>query len=222
MSTTQLLPLLALVCDDEYQPRTGGLDKDNLERLAASDPTHWPALLVSPLGAGRYVIIDGYHRYEVAQRLKLDTLDCQIADNAGYPEAAEANLRHGLPLSVQDRKDYARYVHEQEPRLSYRELGRRCGLSDKTVKAALRDDADNPQSGRKFAPNVAARLVRQLLDVRDDAANAWGIRTHGARVEAFGDALAKQDNPKKAAQRLADTCRAALEAAEGVARAARK
>jgi len=58
--------------------------------------------------------------------------------------------------------------------------------------------------------------VKSLLDVRDDATNIWGVKTHAARVDAFKAAIAKQSNPTKAAEQLADTCHAALDAATAV------
>lgn len=222
MATTKQasVPLSMLRRDADYQPRGNGLDADNLERLLASDPDTWPPILVTPNGEG-YTVLDGAHRVEAATRLRLPALRCDVVQDGGYHDAVEANLRHGLPLSKEDRKEYARWLHEQEAHLSYRELGRRCGLDHKTVKAALESRGDVPHDGRKAAPNAAARLVKQLLDVRDAAANNWGVKTHSARVAAFREAIDRQENPRKAAQRLADTCRAALEAVEGVAHTAK-
>lgn len=215
------VPLSLLRRDTDFQPRGNGLDPDNLERLLVSDPETWPPILVTPNGDG-YTVLDGAHRVEAATRLKLSALRCDVIDNGDYPDAVQANLRHGLPLSKADRKEYARYLFEQDPSLSYSELGRRCGLSDKTAKAAVHDaDSDTPSTSNRY-PNDAARLVKQLLNVRDTAATAWGIKTHGARVDAFKDAIAKQEQPKKAAERLADTCRAALEAADATIHAAKK
>ncbi len=150
MSTSQStlvdLPLGQLCADASYQPRGEGLDPNHLERLRASDPTRWPPLLVSPNDAGSFDVIDGFHRLQIAHERQLATFRCEVVAGAGYPEAVAANLAHGLPLSNQDRKEFAIWLHEQEPALSLRELARHSGLSDKTVKAAL-DGAEIPQSG---------------------------------------------------------------------------
>lgn len=222
-STTPIthIALTVLVADPDYQPREK-LDASNLSRLEASDPTQWPPLIVSPRDDGRYTILDGFHRYAVARKLSIDGLDCSIKEGGDYPDSVEANLTHGLPLSRNDRKEYARWLHEQHPKLSPRELGRMCGLSHNTVRAALDSNGVQSEHQRKAAPNHAARLVKSLLDVRNDAANAWGIKSHGARVEAFKGAIAGQTDPKQAADQLADTCRAALEAAEAITRKAKK
>ncbi len=146
------IPLHKLRADEQYQPRMNGLSERYIQLLLASDPGEWPPLMVSPNGAGGYYIIDGFHRYEAARRLGLKEVRCVVQEAAGYPEAFEANLRHGLPLSLEDRKAYARWLyHNALPRgqsLSYREIARRSGLSDKTVKAAIEGDAENPQSNR--------------------------------------------------------------------------
>jgi len=54
IDTVTYLPLDLLVADDRLQPRVNGLDKGNVERLEASDPAEWPALVVAPLEDGRY------------------------------------------------------------------------------------------------------------------------------------------------------------------------
>jgi ParB-like chromosome segregation protein Spo0J len=117
-------------------------------------------------GTGTYLVLDGAHRYAAATRLGLRDLACRVEEGAGYPEAVEANLWHGLPLSRQSRKDDARYLHEQDSSRSLREIRRRCGLSDKTVRAALADDptdaTENPQAPRP-QPDALQKLLRLLL-----------------------------------------------------------
>jgi hypothetical protein len=137
-----------------------GLDPDHLERLRGSDPTQWPPLLVSPNDAGGYDVIDGFHRLHIARECEFTTIRCAVMPGAGYPEAVAANLTHGLPLAIRDRKTFAVWLHEQEPTLSFRELARRSGLSDKTVKAAL-EHAESPQSGGGApSPDPIVRMVR--------------------------------------------------------------
>src|SRR5262249_15746070 len=119
MSSSVELPLTRLQADPQFQPREAGLDAEHLEQLRASDPATWPPLVVSPdEEAGGYEVIDGFHRLQVAQELHLATLRCTVVEGAGYPEAVAANLQHGLPLSLTDRKAFAIWLHEQEPGLS--------------------------------------------------------------------------------------------------------
>src|SRR5215216_4354857 len=145
------IPIDRIFPDEGYQPRLKGWEEKHVRLLLTSDPDTWPPLVVTPQEDG-YAIVDGFHRYEAAKRLGLKELACQIKSSAGYQEACEANVKHGLPLSVEDRKTYARWLYENEmpegKRLSYREIGRRCGLSDKTAKAAI-ENAENPRSTRE-------------------------------------------------------------------------
>jgi hypothetical protein len=166
MTTEPLrIPLARLVADDAYQPRVSGLDRKHLALLAESDPDDWPPLLVTPLGNDQYAPIDGWHRYADAQRRQLADLPCQIVEGAGLPEAFAANLKHGLPLSLADRRDYARWLHDAHPDWSLRQLGRTCGLSHNTVAAALRDGSGQADQavGAVEPANYVRHLVRLLV-----------------------------------------------------------
>lgn len=162
-----VVPLDRLIADERFQPRTNGKDEQHLKLLLASDPATWPPLLVTPSETGEYLIIDGFHRYAAAQRLGMKELPCSMLYGAGYDAAFAANLKHGLPLSIDDRKAYARWVHEHYPDLSYREIGRRCSLNDKTVKAALMDaGAENPRAGRGVRTNTDPIIKLMTLAVQ--------------------------------------------------------
>jgi hypothetical protein len=163
------IPLASIVADDSYQPRTSGLDRKHLALLAESDPADWPPLLVSPLDSGQYTLIDGFHRYDDATRRKLADLPCEIIEDAGLQEAFAADLKHGLPLSLADRRDYTRWLHGEHPDWSLRQIGRACGLSHNTVSAALRDGSgQDDHDGEASEPaNYVRNLVRLL--VRADA-----------------------------------------------------
>jgi ParB-like chromosome segregation protein Spo0J len=170
MDAIHTIALGRLHANEDYQPRENGLDAEHLERLRASDPALWPPLLVSPNEAGGYDVIDGFHRLHVARERGLTTLRCEVIDDAGYPEAVAANLAHGLPLSIADRKAYVGWLHERKPELSYSELARRSGLSDKTVKRAVQPEtSDTPSETPSEAdgyrvpavpPDPVVKLVR--------------------------------------------------------------
>jgi ParB-like chromosome segregation protein Spo0J len=138
--TRTLISLSQLRADEDYQPRLEGLRESHIRLLMASDPATWAPLLVAPSDEGTFTVIDGFHRLEAATRLGLTALSCVVDPRAGYPEAVAANLRHGLPLALADRKAFARWLADEEPGLSYRELGRRCGLNHETVKRAPEEE----------------------------------------------------------------------------------
>ncbi len=159
------IPLLQLIPNPDYQPRAGGLSEAHVRLLLEAGPDSWRPLLVSPADNGRFDVIDGFHRYEAARRLGLAALACLVQPDAGYPEAVAANLRHGLPLSLADRKDFARWLAANEHGLSYREIGRRCGLSDKTAKDAV--ERRHADSARRPSGSVRPKRLNDLCAVVD-------------------------------------------------------
>lgn len=177
-SESVLIPLDRIIADEQFQPRTGGLSESHVRLLMESDPTTWPPLLVSTDDSRSFYLCDGFHRFEAARRLKLVALPSVIVPDAGYPEAVRANVRHGLPLAMSDRKEAARWWASQGPSLSYREIGRRCGLSDKSAKRAIEGvvRADAPQS----APN--SDPIRRLVGL---AYRAYGDH-HGRTMLGLG------------------------------------
>ncbi len=172
MNQTLDLPLDALAPDEGYQPREG-LDPDHLERLRCSDIADWPPLLVSPVSdeAPGYFIIDGFHRYQVAKERQLQTIRCTILPDAGYEEAFAANLKHGLPLSMQDRKAYASFLHEHYPEMSTREIARKAGLSQSTVSqitsSLITNKRANNDEARQDHDEQEARHASQASRVRE-------------------------------------------------------
>lgn len=177
--TITYLSLSQLRPDDEFQPRSAGLVEAHVQLLLESDPASWPPLLVTPHAGGGYDLIDGFHRFEAARRLGLTTLPCRVDPAADYFSGVAANTRHGLPLSAADRKAAARWLAELEPDLSYRELGRRVGLSDKTVKRALAEVTGTARSSTP--PDAVERWLRQTYRLDAPPSRA----TVRAEIEAY-------------------------------------
>lgn len=184
------IPLDRLRTDGAFQPRLDGLREQHVRLLLASDPATWPPLLVTPDTDGTFLVIDGAHRLETARRLGLVALPCRIDPMAGYPDAVAANLNHGLPLSLDDRKAFARWLAGTDPGLSYRELGRRSGLNHETVRRALEADESDGGENRQHRPDPIARLVSQVERIYYDG--------HGRTWVGFG----KAGNPSPFRQAL--------------------
>lgn len=148
-----MIPLDLISDDTYYQPRTAGISESHVKVLMESDPAAWPPALISPPENGMHRVIDGAHRVEAARRLKLPALPCRIDSDADYFTAVQANIAHGLPLAINDRKAAARWLAKSEPNLSLREIGRRVGLSDKTVRRAIESgNAESPQESPARSP----------------------------------------------------------------------
>jgi len=166
-SYTTTIPLAAIVADEDYQPRRA-LNGAHVRQLMATEPDAWPPVLVTPHD-GAYILIDGFHRLEAASRLGRETLVCTVVPGAGYPEAFAANMAHGLTLTIDERKDFVRLLADDEPGLSYRELGRRSGLNHETVKRALTEGVDpDPAAPRpRTKPDPIAKLVQSVVTAYD-------------------------------------------------------
>lgn len=156
------LPVARLVRNPDYQPRRNGISEAHVRLLMEAGPETWEPVTVAPVDGGRFEVIDGNHRVVAALRLKLDALPGYLLPGAGYPEAVAANLAHGLPLTLADRKDFARWLAQQEPGLSLREIGRRCALNHATVKRAIQDGADGGELRQRSRPDPIGRLVSQV------------------------------------------------------------
>jgi len=166
-SYTTTIPLAAIVADEDYQPRRAA-NEAHVRQLMASEPETWPPVLVTPHD-GAYILIDGFHRLEAATRLGRETLVCTVAPGVGYPEAFAANMTHGLTLTIDERKDFVRWLAEEEPGLSYRELGRQSGLNHETVKRALAEGEEPESTAPRPRPaaDPIAKLVRTVVTTYD-------------------------------------------------------
>jgi len=115
-----------------FSPRLAGLDDQNVRILAeVDDPL--PPLLVR---RGTNQVIDGMHRLYAAKvrgerSIAVRFHDCAEAD--AFVLAVRANVTHGLPLSLGDRKAAAQRILRSHINWSDRRIAAVTGLSDKTV-----------------------------------------------------------------------------------------
>jgi hypothetical protein len=175
------VPLSRLVRNPDYQPRRKGISEAHVRLLMEAGPETWEPITVAPVDGGRFDVIDGNHRVAAGIRLKLAALPCHLVPGAGYPEAVAANLAHGLPLTLADRKDFARWLTQQQPGLSLREIGRRCGLNHATVKRAIQDGAEGGEHHQRSRPDPIGRLVSHVYRTYADGnGRTWlGIGREG-------------------------------------------
>jgi hypothetical protein len=219
MNDPIMVPLSRLRPNQELQPRDKGLDERHIRLLMASDPAAWPPLGVTPNEEGGYDVYAGFHRFEAARRLGLAALPCVVDPDAGYPEAVADNLGHGLPLALADRKTFARWLHDDDPGLSLREIGRRAGLNHETVKRALREtDGGGGADGenRQASPDPIPRLVGQVVRAYAGGhGRTWFGLGRDGNPKPFRAAIASyaEDEQRGVAQALGAFGRACIAAA---------
>ncbi|MFF9003953.1 ParB N-terminal domain-containing protein [Streptomyces achromogenes] len=129
-------PVPHLVPVDQLQPadspRLAGEDEQHARRLAESE-TEWPPILVH---RATMHVIDGMHRLRAAKEKGWHSIKAEFFDGtaeAAFVEAVRANIRHGLPLSLEDRRSAAERIVASRQDMSDRAIAECTGLSTKTV-----------------------------------------------------------------------------------------
>jgi hypothetical protein len=114
---------------------------------------------------GTVILADGFTRVAAAKRAELGAILVSIEENA----------KHGSPLTLEERRDAVeRLLEDSEWRkLSDRELGRRCGLDNKTV-SKLRCSTAPATAGERRTVRRAGKTyeispVRKSRRARSDA-----------------------------------------------------
>lgn len=132
------VPIRALRPGDS--PRSDGKNQAHVARLAEAEAS-LPPILVE---RDAMRVIDGMHRLLAASLRGQDTIEVEFFDGSSEDAflcAVEANVSHGLPLSVADRRAAAARIVSSHPQMSDRAIGRTTGLAAKTVAAIRRRDA---------------------------------------------------------------------------------
>lgn len=118
-------------------PRLKGIDTAHVRRLSAIYPSLPPVLVHRPTMR----VVDGMHRISAAVLRGLDTVAVQYFDGSEdqvFLRSVTANIAHGLPLSVAERKTAAWRILASHPSLSDRAVAAYVGLDAKTV-ASVRE-----------------------------------------------------------------------------------
>ncbi|MFK4123616.1 ParB N-terminal domain-containing protein [Streptomyces longwoodensis] len=147
------MPVDSLV--DADSPRLGGLDLGHVEVLAQG--------AIEPILVHRDTlrVVDGMHRLHAARLRGDDTIPVRYLEAPAsevFIHSVAANVSHGLPLTLKDRKAAARRILTQHPDLSDRAVARITRLSPKTVGAVRRASSEEvPQSKVRVGADGRAR-----------------------------------------------------------------
>lgn len=150
-------------------------DEAHVRRLAEMDD-ELPPIIVH---RQTMRIIDGVHRYRAAIIRKHQSIRVEFFDGSeedAYIRGVQANVRHGLPLTLAERKAAAERVIRMRPELSDRALAGITGLSAKTVGSIRRSSTGKEAQlnarvgldGRVRPVNVEEGRRRALEIIRQD------------------------------------------------------
>jgi ParB-like chromosome segregation protein Spo0J len=154
-----------------HSPRTSGEDPEHVETLLSAEGQLPPILVHRPT----MQVLDGLHRLKAARVRGDKKIVARYVDGTesdAFVLAVEANVRHGLPLSLADRKRAAVQIIGTHPQWSDRRVASATGISAGTVGDLRRhggEDGNEARIGRdgRIRPvdgsegrRLAAELIR--------------------------------------------------------------
>lgn len=181
---------------DADSPRSCGESSEHAHLLAESGCPLPPIIVCRPTMR----VIDGMHRLHAA-RLRGDKLiNVRFFDGdqeSSFVLAVQANIKHGLPLSLTDRKAAAARITNSYPEWSDRMIASVAGLAASTVAAIRkrtgggerRTDIRVGRDGRARPVNIAERrtIARNLVADKPDASLREIAREAGISAETVRD-----------------------------------
>lgn len=194
-------------------PRLAGEDSDHVRLLAESADVLPPVLV----HRATMRVIDGMHRLRAAVICGEDTVRVRYFDGdeaEAFVLGVRANVAHGLPLSLADRRVAAMRIIASHPRWSDRAIASATGLAARTVAVIRRcATADAPQSRTRIGRDGRVRPLSSAdgrrmacLMLREDpstslrqVATAAGISL--STVRDVRDRLARGEDPVPPKQR---------------------
>ncbi|MFV2103628.1 transcriptional regulator protein [Micromonospora sp. LOL_024] len=119
-------------------------------------------------------VLDGMHRVRAAMQRGEDTIAVEYFDGdeaAGFVAAVQANVMHGLPLSLADREAAAAKLVNMLPQRSDRWIASVTGLAARTVAAVrARGGAVNAGAGARIGRDGRVRPLN-TAEARREASN---------------------------------------------------
>ncbi len=132
------LPLDRIIIPQGLLPRIFGVNEEKVEEYAEAmeNGAEFPPIKVWQKSDGTYQVIDGVHRITAYRKLGRKYTEAEIVqdikDEIDFMEhAIKENLKHGLPLSREDKREDARrlYIKGRKPE----DIARLFKVSESTV-----------------------------------------------------------------------------------------
>ncbi|MEV0230195.1 hypothetical protein [Nonomuraea sp. NPDC050786] len=177
-------------------PRTGLIDTEHVRKLQMLRQD-FPPILVH---RSTMQVIDGMHRLAAARSQGRSHIAARFFDGTldeAFIIAVNANIAHGLPLTLSERRTAATRVLESHPQLSDRSIGVLVGLAARTVSSLRRrSTAENPQLNvrvgqdgrvRPVDPTQGRLRARNIITAKPEASLRQVAREAGISVGTARD-----------------------------------
>ena len=209
-SPVPFLALESIRVDERLRARLGGNDLKHVKELVEhSDPEGWLPIRVARIN-GENWLVGGFHRVAAAKEFGLTHLPAYVKPAPDFDRALlvafEDNKHHGKPPTLEDRKEHARLLAKIRGDLSYREIGRRAGIDDKTAKAAIEgkpevEVAENPHSGGGDSPATPISERDPIGDpVEEMVELAYQAIEDDTGVDKLAQFFSKKTGPRQRAE----------------------
>ncbi|WP_323373485.1 ParB N-terminal domain-containing protein [Plantactinospora alkalitolerans] len=138
-------------------PRLAGEDLEHVRVLAESKDALPPIVVHRPTMR----VVDGMHRLRAAAlrgaaRVRVVFID-GVDEADLFVLAVKANIAHGLPLTLAERRAAAARIVKSHPQMSDRTIARVTGLSDKTVRTIRSRAPEVPRLGARIGQDGKRR-----------------------------------------------------------------
>lgn len=148
-----------------YTPRSAGIDPSHVYRLTQAEGPLPPIVVRS----ANMELIDGFHRVAAATKMGRTEIEAYLfdgPDELAFILSVVANISHGLPLPIPDRRDAAARILENHPGFSDRAIASVTGLSSPTVAAVRRTVGDDAQVTKRLGKDGRVRPLNSAAGRR--------------------------------------------------------
>lgn len=179
------IPIESILIDELYYPRNVLAWRDVQRYVSALEVgAEFPPIVVGKR-KGRYVIIDGRHRFEAfrkAKRAKIPAMVTRLPEDKWFAEAVRLNAIHGHPLSYQERIRAAMMLKQQK--FSVKEIERIVAIQTPQLEKAI------AERGHWLHPDDIRPVVLKapVVPVAEERGRQW-VETEAERIEAEQETL---------------------------------
>ena len=168
------LPINKIIIPQGLLPRIFGVNEEKVEEYAEAmeNGAEFPPIKVWEKLDGTYQVIDGVHRISAYRKLGKEYIEAEIIqgieDEIAFMEwAIRENLKHGLPLSREDKREDARrlYIKGRKPE----SIARLFKVSLRTVYNWIGDLKEEEKLEKEKLKQKALELYREGYTLKEIA-----------------------------------------------------